>query len=213
MTDRIQEIRARCEAAKQLGYYLTDGNYELMQTALDDIPYLLAQLAAAREKLAERDRECNTQYELLAEKNQQLSEAQRRERAAVVQRDTLKAFIDWTESNFGKVLPPVYHIKFVDLTTGLWRGPQEAGNQKGEGIMGNYLTFERVLGSVKYGTSLRVAEAFTGERLFDRIWERDDRVKDFPSGILSAEVTSFSVDGNCLVVEIVRQEAEKGEAE
>lgn len=79
--------------------------------------------------------------------------------------------------------------------------------------MTNYMTFKQVISRVKYGTKVHVAEEFTEKEVFNRMWRHSDRLNIFPHDVLSAEVTSFTVQDGCLRIEIVKQEDEEGDAE
>lgn len=97
MTEQqLQEIEARCEAWGKVEEYPVMECGECYAGGLaDSVPALLAEVRRLQAQLAERDRECETQYELLAEKNQQLTASQRRERAAV--EDMLKVLLSQLE--------------------------------------------------------------------------------------------------------------------
>lgn len=77
--------------------------------------------------------------------------------------------------------------------------------------MTNYMTFKQVISRVDYGTKVHVAEEFTGKEVFNRMWRPSDRSDDFSPDVLSAEVTTFTVQDGCLRIEIVKQN--EGDAE
>ncbi len=78
------------EYGEHLIMELLQADADFIAHAREDIPALLAEVRRLQAQLAERNKECETQYELLAEKNQQLAASQRREKAAVRDLSTYK---------------------------------------------------------------------------------------------------------------------------